>query len=204
VTVGPSHRGPVGRVLAGTTADRLLSGAPCPVALAPRGYAEAVDAFKRVVAGYDGSEESGLALQVAVELASLAGVRLRIVAVAEPPTAVRTEAEIDLAEVVERSVRRQADRLAADGAGSVAVDVTVERDAAWGETGTALASAARAARGRRVPAGPDRRASLLSGPGEDHRPSRNGGYSSRMSATYAATRSDHRAMPTRRSNTSRG
>ncbi len=40
--------------------------------------------------------------------------------------------------------------------------------------------------------------------GADHRPSRNGGYSSRMSATYAATRSDHRAMPTRRSNTSRG
>ncbi len=33
------------------------------------------------------------------------------------------------------------------------------------------------------PAGPDRRASPLSGPGEDHRPSRNGGYSSRMSAT---------------------
>ena len=144
VTVGPGHRGPIGRVLAGTTAERLLSGAPCPVALAPRGYAEAVDSFERVVAGYDGSEESGLALQVAAELASLAGVRLRIVAVAEPPTATYTAAEINLAEVVERSVRQQAERLAAEGAGRVAGDLTVERDVAWGEAGTALASAARA------------------------------------------------------------
>ena len=120
VTVGPGHRGPIGRVLAGTTAERLLSGAPCPVALAPRGYAEAVESFERVVAGYDGSEESGLALQVAAELASLAGVRLRIVAVAEPPTATYTAADINLAEVVERSVRQQAERLAAEGAGRVA------------------------------------------------------------------------------------
>ena len=61
VTVGPTHRGPVGRVLAGTTAERLLSGAPCPVALAPNGYAEGGRSLERVVAGYDGGEEAGLA-----------------------------------------------------------------------------------------------------------------------------------------------
>ena len=35
------HRGAIGRVLAGGTAERLISGAPCPVALAPGGYAGA-------------------------------------------------------------------------------------------------------------------------------------------------------------------
>ena len=32
VVIGSSHRGAVGRVFAGTTAERLLHGAPCPVA----------------------------------------------------------------------------------------------------------------------------------------------------------------------------
>jgi nucleotide-binding universal stress UspA family protein len=38
VVVGSSHRGALGRVVPGTTAERLLHGAPCAVAVAPRGY----------------------------------------------------------------------------------------------------------------------------------------------------------------------
>ena len=37
--VGSSHRGAVGRVLAGSVAERLLHGSPCAVAVAPVGYA---------------------------------------------------------------------------------------------------------------------------------------------------------------------
>jgi nucleotide-binding universal stress UspA family protein len=36
---GSTHRGPIGRVLAGSTARKLLHGAPCPVLVVPRGSA---------------------------------------------------------------------------------------------------------------------------------------------------------------------
>ena len=36
IVVASSHRGRIGRVLAGTTAERLLRDAPCAVAVAPR------------------------------------------------------------------------------------------------------------------------------------------------------------------------
>ena len=38
IVIGSSSRGGAGRVFAGTTAERLLHGAPCPVAVAPRGF----------------------------------------------------------------------------------------------------------------------------------------------------------------------
>ena len=38
IVVGSTHRGPAGRVLAGTTADRLLHGAPCAVAVVPHDF----------------------------------------------------------------------------------------------------------------------------------------------------------------------
>src|SRR3954452_7393773 len=39
LVVGPTHRASAGRVSTGSVADRLLAGAPCPVASAPAGYA---------------------------------------------------------------------------------------------------------------------------------------------------------------------
>ena len=146
VTVGPTHRGPVGRVLAGTTAERLLSGAPCPVALAPNGYAKGGRSLERVVVGYDGGEEAGLALKVAAELASLAGVGLRVVVVAEPASALMTPTTADLAEVIERSAQEHAEQLVAEGVARITADIVVERDIVRGEPGSALASAARATR----------------------------------------------------------
>ena len=38
VVVGSTHRGAIGRVMSGSTAERLLHGSGCPVAVAPRGY----------------------------------------------------------------------------------------------------------------------------------------------------------------------
>ena len=38
IVVGSTHTGRAGRVLPGSTAERLLHGAPCPVAVAPKGY----------------------------------------------------------------------------------------------------------------------------------------------------------------------
>jgi len=38
LVVGSSHRGAIGRAMAGSVGELLIQGAPCPVALAPRGY----------------------------------------------------------------------------------------------------------------------------------------------------------------------
>jgi nucleotide-binding universal stress UspA family protein len=41
IVVGSSHRGRIGRVLAGDVSTSLLRGAPSPVLVAPRDYTEA-------------------------------------------------------------------------------------------------------------------------------------------------------------------
>ena len=45
IVVGSSHTGRLGRVLPGSTAERLLHGAPCPVAVVPLGYRTQRDTF---------------------------------------------------------------------------------------------------------------------------------------------------------------
>jgi nucleotide-binding universal stress UspA family protein len=84
VVTGSSHRSGLGRVLPGGTAERLLSGAPVPVAVAPKGYAarEAGDAVIGV--GFDQSPESRQAAGWAAALASRTGASLRLLAVHTP------------------------------------------------------------------------------------------------------------------------
>ena len=68
--VGSSHRGKLGRVLPGSVGESLLRGAPCAVAVAPRGYAGAEHpAIGLIGVAYDGSEEAKLALGEAERLA---------------------------------------------------------------------------------------------------------------------------------------
>jgi nucleotide-binding universal stress UspA family protein len=81
IVIGSSHRGAVGRVFAGTTAERLLHGAPCPVAVAPRGFAEAGGDIGTIAVGYDGTPEAEAALAGAVVLARSLGARLRVIEV---------------------------------------------------------------------------------------------------------------------------
>ena len=82
IVVGSTGRGRSGRVLPGSTAERLLHGAPCPVALAPRGYVRApVDA---IAVGFVDSPEGHAALAVAHMLAGRAGARLRVIAALDP------------------------------------------------------------------------------------------------------------------------
>jgi hypothetical protein len=59
IVLGSSHRSALGRVLAGTTAERLLHGAPSPVAVAPHGFRMRADgAIKTIAVGHDGSDEA--------------------------------------------------------------------------------------------------------------------------------------------------
>jgi nucleotide-binding universal stress UspA family protein len=72
-------------VLPGSTAERLLHGAPCPVAVAPNGYAQRSDQQPAVIGcGYDGSSSSRRALEEAGRLATATGAQLRAIRVFEP------------------------------------------------------------------------------------------------------------------------
>jgi nucleotide-binding universal stress UspA family protein len=89
IVVGSSHRGRIGQVLAGSVGVTLLHGAPCPVAIAPRGYADkGTGGIAHVTVGFDGSPEANMALADAVDLARAADAPLKVVTVAEPPAIV--------------------------------------------------------------------------------------------------------------------
>jgi nucleotide-binding universal stress UspA family protein len=71
IVVGSSERSGLGKVLAGSVAEALLSGAPVPVAVAPGGYASAGRRSAGVIGcAFDGSAESRHALRYADELAA--------------------------------------------------------------------------------------------------------------------------------------
>ena len=79
IVVGSTHRGRLGRVLPGSTGERLLHGAPCAVAIVPRGYAKRPDGIGSVAIGYDASDGSDAALRAACLLARQFGATLRVV-----------------------------------------------------------------------------------------------------------------------------
>ena len=86
IVIASTHRGSSGRVATGTVADRLLTGAPCPVAVAPHGYAERPwsGAFEHVGAAFAPTDAGRRAVVEAGRLARRAGADLRVLAVAEP------------------------------------------------------------------------------------------------------------------------
>ena len=69
LVVGSTRHALLGRVLMGDDCRAALEGAPCAVAIAPRGYALAPHRLERVGVGYDASPESEHALNAARELA---------------------------------------------------------------------------------------------------------------------------------------
>lgn len=80
IVVGSPHRGAIGRACIGSVAERLLHGASVAVVAAPRGYRErAHEDFVRIVVGYDGSAEAGIALRRAEGLAAREDVELHVV-----------------------------------------------------------------------------------------------------------------------------
>jgi nucleotide-binding universal stress UspA family protein len=82
IVVGSTRRGRTGRVVTGSTAERLLQGAPCPVALAPSRYERAE--LKTIAVGFVDTPEGHEALAAAHALAVRFGARLRVVTVLHP------------------------------------------------------------------------------------------------------------------------
>jgi nucleotide-binding universal stress UspA family protein len=114
--VGSSDRGPVGRVLPGSTAERLLHGAPCAIAVAARGCAEQGLRLLRVGVACDGSPEATLALDAGVTITRRCNSTLTLLTVAQTVSLAYTPAAVaamplsDLQATEKRRMREQLDR----------------------------------------------------------------------------------------------
>ena len=135
LVVGSTRRGAVGRVLPGSTAERLMHGAPCPIAIVPPGW-EAGAGLNTIGVAYVDSDEGQEALVGAHSLARRAGATLRVLTAVKAGLAMYGETEARKAEQrgrdfdeVEGELRVRAEdalRRATDALGG---DVAVETDA---------------------------------------------------------------------------
>lgn len=84
IVIGSSHRSPLGRVALGSVGTALIHGAPCAVAVAPRGYAGREDQrLLRIAVAYDGGAESVAALETAASICRRTRARLSIFTAAD-------------------------------------------------------------------------------------------------------------------------
>lgn len=106
LVIGSSPRGVMGRLLPGAVTDRLLHGAPCPVAVAPVGFALDDARPPRVIgAAFIDTPDGHLALAMARSLAGAARGVVRVLTVAEPLDLLVTSAPDALQDA--RRARRQ-------------------------------------------------------------------------------------------------
>jgi nucleotide-binding universal stress UspA family protein len=144
LVVGSTHRGKVGRALAGSVAEQVLRKAPCEVVVAPRGYArERHDGFAKIAVAVDGAPESKVALTRAEDLARQAAATIEIL-VASDPVVSDVEAEFpadapsSMADVLEAAI----------GAVDPALSPTgIRVDSGWRQVGRTIADALAAACG---------------------------------------------------------
>jgi nucleotide-binding universal stress UspA family protein len=141
IVVGASHHGTVLRMLSGGgTPEHVLDHAPCPVAVAPEGFAaRAATGLARVTVAFDGSPEAARALDAAAALARDAELPLRLVT-AVNVAALSAYPPLDLTsyEQLAALAREEAGRRLEEAAGSV-TDLPVETTVLEGDPVDALA-----------------------------------------------------------------
>jgi nucleotide-binding universal stress UspA family protein len=82
IVVGSSSRAAEHRLLAGSTADRLLAGSQVPVAVAPRGFRDSdVGMVRRIGVAYIDTPDGNAALDLAVRVAARVGATLTLYSV---------------------------------------------------------------------------------------------------------------------------
>jgi nucleotide-binding universal stress UspA family protein len=138
IVIGSTQRGPLGRVVPGSVGERLLNGGPCPVAVAPRGYAEAEHRIERIGVGFDGREEAVVALSLGVELARKLDAEIELIAVAAPPSSTLEQVATPLGYA--DAVRGGLESALEEAAGELA-DVAVETTVRSGDPALELAEA---------------------------------------------------------------
>lgn len=141
IVVGSSRHGALGRVLLGTVAQAALDAAPCPVLMAPAGWADGAPLrLARIGVGFDDTPEARSALEAAHGLAARTGGSLEIVWAAHLvaralPHAFAGYLEPDYFEKVRGEVQERLDRAVAGVRG----DVPVRAELASGDTVGVLA-----------------------------------------------------------------
>jgi nucleotide-binding universal stress UspA family protein len=119
LVVGSSRRGDGGRLLLGSTAERLIHGAPCPIAVVPRDWT--IDGeIATIGVGYVGTEDGREALRGAHALARASGARLRVLSVLQPGFSTDEEAQLAVMAAIEDEIRHRLAELGED------VDVHVD------------------------------------------------------------------------------
>ena len=142
LVVGSCHRGPVGRTVLSGTTERLLHGAPCPVAIAPHDFDGMT--LGAVGVGYDASPEAEVALDWALALAKDAGARLELEGVVEPVVIAAPMGGIPYSyETLTDSLRAELREELTEAARRAGDDVEVTVNEFEGPAADRLASAAR-------------------------------------------------------------
>ena len=120
LVVGSSHTGFSGHVLPGSTGERLLQGAPCPVALAPQGYRlQPHLTHGRISVGFVDTPNGRAAVRAADVLARATGLPLRVVTVYDPDCVASARlpappAYLRLGAEAERAARTALERVVAE------------------------------------------------------------------------------------------
>ncbi|MFF5175804.1 universal stress protein [Micromonospora sp. NPDC000089] len=140
LVLGSRGHGGFGGLLAGSTAVTVSAHAHCPVVVVRQAHA---DARGPIVAGFDGSDPSRVALGFAVQRAAQRDVPLRVVRVFEPPDARRRPADHD-AEAAGDQLRTEVDEALARWRETFP-DVPVTVDVRPGAPAAALVEASRQA-----------------------------------------------------------
>ena len=137
IVVGSCRHGKIGRVLTGSVGESLLRGAPCAVAVAPRGFArQEQHGFDLIGVGYDGSSEADLALKEAERLSHTLNDQLHMITVV--PTA-HGVVNAKLEELERTALRRQYRGILEWGASNVMEAVSKETLLLEGDPATILA-----------------------------------------------------------------
>jgi nucleotide-binding universal stress UspA family protein len=91
IVVGSTSRGRIGRIAPGSTAERLLHGAPCPVIVAPSGLDDAWRP-ETIGVGFVDLPDGHEALRAAAALAATTGSTLHAMTAVEPHAPIRSAA----------------------------------------------------------------------------------------------------------------
>jgi nucleotide-binding universal stress UspA family protein len=126
IVIGPAESCDEGRAAPGKVGERLLSGSPCAVAIAPRGYARSGDGAPRAIGvAYDGTPEARRALAMGERLARGTGAALRVIA-ASPTVTVLPSRIGHTSAGYARALREHFGRVLAGVPGELSGDIDAE------------------------------------------------------------------------------
>lgn len=142
VVVASSPGGDAGRTFPGATAQRLMHGAPCPVAIAPEGYASrAASEIGVIGVAIDADPESWEALRHAIELARGFDACVRLMTAVDPAAEADALAVPELVSDVREATMVRGEELLRDVRREVPGDVVVDAELCEGPPGESIVAA---------------------------------------------------------------